>query len=266
MVLVSHLLVDWLEDGQLPLYDPWPGRSLQWYMVDEGGLTWSIIHSQKLLISVNLDVQFRSLGSRIRRCLHTLEHIHEDGSLVFPVRMSCRMEGGYHFVEGGMAFLPGMEFGQPLDGQDPANLIVEACDTELDPEDAHPIVQTFLEAKLKRHEPRETARLVSLRRARQLLTECLSEEQTAEFETGGQFHVVGADGHLYRITKGYGHNVLRIKDGVPIAEYCIIHQEMVPDYDLMLTQKLLLETAPGQFEAISNIRLLNRLNFPKRSA
>lgn len=256
MVQITHLNIDWLDDGSLPLYEVASGQDrVTWYEVQGG--CWSIRCYRKLLISLELDIQYRLLERALRDWLDMLKGIDDDGSIVFPIRTSARMTDGYHFILAGMAFVSGVSFGAPLNGIDPVPLIVQACDDEILPENAHPIVREACQ----KVETKKVARLEGVRRARQLLTECLSPQQLEEFETHGYFHTVGADGHLYRIEKGYGHNVFRVENGRDVAEYCIINTEMVPDYDLMLAQKLLLETSPGQFEATANIRLLHRLNF-----
>jgi hypothetical protein len=258
--MIHHLFVDWLQEGELPLYDLWPGRSRRWYQILGG--CWSIMLSRKLLISTDIDISYRCVEKMCRDWLADLlpGMADEDGSLVMTIRSSYRLTEGHHFVLFGLAFLPNITIGLPLEGSDPVPLLAQACDIGLAAQDAHPIIRQAM-ADNPHHYVKEAE---AVQKARTLLLECLSEEQRAEFEARCQFHLTGGDGRTYLIKKGRGHNVYRIEGGRPVVEYCLITKEIVPDYDLMLAQKLLLEAAPGQFEATSNITILNRpLNFPQ---
>lgn len=248
--------------GEIALYNFDEGMSegqrLTYYIFDPPD-RWNIYESirPRMFVNTNIDVQFQALGRHLSQGLDILP-IDEDGSLVWSVRESARLNGGYHFVLAGMIFLPGVSFGYPLEGADPVDLMVQSCDVGALPEDAHPLVQA---AWLKESLPQ--GRFEKLHRARRLLMECLSPSQREELEEHDQFHTRGADGHVYRIKRGFGHNVYRLDEtGHPVAEYCIIINDWsIPDYDLMLAQKLLLDTNPHEFEAVSNIRLLNRMRF-----
>jgi hypothetical protein len=258
MAHFTHILVDMLGDGEIAVYElnNAPEGGLFYYMVDRD--TWSICRTRRptLFVNTDMDVQFPRLDRYLRQMLDMLPD-NEDGSLLFSVRGVARFNDGFHFVMAGLSFVAGVEYGVPLDGADPASLMVQACDTGALPEDVHPIVQN---AWLKNTKYSET-RFNSLKRARALLIECLTPSQREELAEHDRFHTRGADGHQYLIKRGFGHNVYRLDpDGTPVAEYCIIISDWsIPDYDLMLAQKLLLDTAPGEFEAVSNIRLLNRL-------
>jgi hypothetical protein len=87
------------------------------------------------------------------------------------------------------------------------------------------------------------------KKARALLRRSLTMEQRRELRSGRAFHVTAADGRRYRIEDGSAHNVVLVdKDGDAIR-YCVVfrHHERLPNADLMLAQKLLLESDASAF-------------------
>lgn len=88
-------------------------------------------------------------------------------------------------------------------------------------------------------------------RARELLYELLDEEQQAEFESKRYFHVETADGRRrYRIVKGNG--VREVKDDRVTSYLCIHPEKYLPDEDVMVAQKLMIETDEEAFLEIAN--------------
>jgi hypothetical protein len=77
-----------------------------------------------------------------------------------------------------------------------------------------------------------------------LLREWLSPEQRAQFDALKYFDVVGGDsGRRYRIRHGTGTNVYEIDDaGRPIVGWCFVPLGQLVAGDVMLTQKIALET------------------------
>jgi hypothetical protein len=96
------------------------------------------------------------------------------------------------------------------------------------------------------------------KRAEELLVKNLDKEQRKQFEKEGKFKVVLHDGKFFEIYKGWSGNVRELsKDGKPIARLCIHPQERVPLADLMLAQKLMLETNRELFEKTANRTLIS---------
>lgn len=81
-------------------------------------------------------------------------------------------------------------------------------------------------------------------RARRLLREWLSPEQLAQFDADGYFEVRGSEtGRRYRIHKGTASNVFEIDDeGRPTTGWCFVSARPLAAGDVMLAQKIALET------------------------
>jgi hypothetical protein len=71
------------------------------------------------------------------------------------------------------------------------------------------------------------------------------------------FTIVGRDGRTYRITEGSTSNVQLIENGEATHSLCVVAEGLsLPVYDLMLAQKLMLETAPEDFHKLAIVRNL----------
>lgn len=127
------------------------------------------------------------------------------------------------------------------------------------------------EARLAAARQRDNDRLIKVaarehaiaeRKARRLLLAHLTPEQRDEFERLQRFHVVGADGKLYRINRGWAGNLQLIEtgpDGGFITEQLCVHpREQTPVEDNMLIQKLMLETVPAELRRIANVTRMRR--------
>jgi hypothetical protein len=81
-------------------------------------------------------------------------------------------------------------------------------------------------------------------RGLKLLREWLSPEQRAEFDAKRYFDVIGCDsGKRYRIHYGAMTNVHEIgNDGLPLAGWCFVPKGALAAGDVMLAQKIALET------------------------
>src|SRR3990170_2645891 len=104
------------------------------------------------------------------------------------------------------------------------------------------------------HEVYKTAEEIRDARGLILLREWLSPEQNQQFETSKSFDVVGCDsGKRYRIRRGRGTNVHELDDdGQPIMGWCFIPDGDLVSGDVMLAQKVALETGERAALAVAN--------------
>ena len=81
-------------------------------------------------------------------------------------------------------------------------------------------------------------------RGRKLLREWLSSEQLAQYDAHNYFEVTGCHtGKRYRIRHGMGTNVDELDDaGQPRAGWCFVPENYLVAGDVMLAQKIALET------------------------
>jgi hypothetical protein len=81
-----------------------------------------------------------------------------------------------------------------------------------------------------------------------LLREWLSPDQLAQMETKGHFDVIGSKtGRRYRIHTGTQQNVRELdKKGRSIRGWCFAPEGFLPAGDIMLAQKIALETDEGR--------------------
>jgi hypothetical protein len=91
-------------------------------------------------------------------------------------------------------------------------------------------------------------------RAEALLRYSLDEEQAKRFAERREFVVTSRSGRRYRITHGTAGNVLELhpESEKTLARYCIHPAAHLPEADVMLAQKLLLETDEEAFLRIAN--------------
>jgi len=92
-------------------------------------------------------------------------------------------------------------------------------------------------------------------RSVELLKRWLSREQLDQFETKGCFEVMGCDtGRRYRISQGAGMNIYELNDGGDIG-WCFVPQGYLAIGDVMLAQKIALESNERAALAVANIFL-----------
>jgi hypothetical protein len=91
-------------------------------------------------------------------------------------------------------------------------------------------------------------------RARRLLREWLSPDQRAQFDAKGYFEVTGSHtGRRYRIHYGTVSNVLELGDEMqPKTGWCFVPEHALVAGDVMLAQKIALETDEAAVLAIAN--------------
>jgi hypothetical protein len=103
-----------------------------------------------------------------------------------------------------------------------------------------------------------------------LLREWLSPMQRAQFDASKSFDVVGCDsGRRYRILYGRVTNVHEIDDsGQPVTGWCFVPSEHLVTGDVMLAQKIALETNERTTLAAANrfpVQVPRRTYAPRRA-
>jgi hypothetical protein len=91
-------------------------------------------------------------------------------------------------------------------------------------------------------------------RGLKLLKEWLSPHQLSVYESNKYFDVVGCDsGKIYRIHHGIQANIDQLDDnGRPICRWCFAPKDMFVTGDVMLAQKIALETYESGALAVAN--------------
>ncbi len=98
---------------------------------------------------------------------------------------------------------------------------------------------------------RREATLANIK-AKALLHHNLTREQRWDLRASKSFTIVGKDGRTYRITEGTASNVYLLENGVETKRLCVVAKDVdLPVYDLMLAQKLMLESIPDAFWKIA---------------
>ena len=100
-------------------------------------------------------------------------------------------------------------------------------------------------------------------RATSLLREWLSPQQRAQFDAEGYFDVVGCDsGKRYRIHHGTSMNVHEMDDaGHSKTGWCFVPNRRLVAGDVMLAQKIALETCENSALAVANRFPPNQMTF-----
>ena len=105
-------------------------------------------------------------------------------------------------------------------------------------------------------------------RGKALLREWLSPEQKAQFDASKGFDVVGCDsGRRYRISHGTETNVHELDDaGRPVMGWCFVPSRHLVAGDVMLAQKIALETNERAALAVANkFPVQVRRTYPRRA-
>jgi hypothetical protein len=113
----------------------------------------------------------------------------------------------------------------------------------------------LLEARRFRGDLRPAAAIsTSENRGLRLLKEWLSPAQLTCYEQHGYFEVVGSDsGKVYRIHHGYQGNVEQLDDiGEPVCRLCFLPEGHLVAGDIMLAQKVALETGENAALGVAN--------------
>ena len=129
----------------------------------------------------------------------------------------------------------------------PAQNVIVSIPPPPDPE-AEAERERRAEERRREAEEKECQRQAAKETAKQLLEECLTEDQLEMFREMGCFLVISQSGRIYRIRQGRVQNIDEVdQDHKRIATWCAHPSDRVPDYDTMLAQKLYLETAEEEF-------------------
>jgi hypothetical protein len=101
---------------------------------------------------------------------------------------------------------------------------------------------------------RVRARRPAERRGVALLRSWLTPEQAEQWDTRGSFDVIGCDtGRRFRITRGTAMNIHELDaDGGTAAQWCFAPEGKLATGDVLLTQKIALETMEQQALALAN--------------
>lgn len=91
-------------------------------------------------------------------------------------------------------------------------------------------------------------------RGRKLLREWLSPEQLAQYDAHNYFEVTGCHtGKRYRIRHGNGANIIELDDAaLPRTGWCFVPRDPLVAGDVMLAQKIALETDERGALAVAN--------------
>jgi hypothetical protein len=102
------------------------------------------------------------------------------------------------------------------------------------------------------------------KRARKLLWANLAPDQRRELRRKGRFHVTGSKGNVYRIASSVPFNVRLAGEAKRSRIFFCLEAEDpdLPMEDIMLAQKLLLETDEGEFLRLANMAYLPRAWWP----
>lgn len=96
-------------------------------------------------------------------------------------------------------------------------------------------------------------------RARALLERSLTPEQLEQFKANGWFDVVGGvTGMRYRIRYGSSHNVELLRDGTTVRTLCFFPRGNLPPADVMLAQKISIESDENGVLAVANFSSVAR--------
>jgi hypothetical protein len=91
-------------------------------------------------------------------------------------------------------------------------------------------------------------------RADELLRSWLSPDQLKQHDECGHFEVIGSDtGKRYRICRGHAMNIYELDaDGQAAGRWCFAPEDAIPTGDVVLAQKIALETFETKVLAIAN--------------
>jgi hypothetical protein len=95
---------------------------------------------------------------------------------------------------------------------------------------------------------------ISEQRGLKLLREWLSQEQLAQYDAHRYFEVIGCHtGKRYRICHGNGANIIELDDAaLPRTGWCFVPRDPLVAGDVMLAQKIALETDESGALAVAN--------------
>lgn len=285
-LVIVRVTFDWLQSGAIPVFDlRRSDRIHQWsYLQTEPVCGWNLGQTSRSRLIVPLgETRLQALLEFLRQPL-----LPEEGCLVVVVRSVFNLDVGVEPIFdypnlgrdpllsiGAVTTSELSELPEGIDVELVEGCLPESClqllerflrTYEVQEEPEHPMLRdAWRVAQAQRAASAEQTRRwneeraqerASSERALTLLKRHLNEAQLQELEAFKGFHVVGADGRTYRIHHAAHGNVFSIEGGVPTVNYCIVavNEVQIPIYDLMLAQKVLLESAPDSFFTTANAK------------
>jgi hypothetical protein len=264
--MITHIVIDSPPPGSLNLYETdngYGGHSYFTLEVSPRSAQWEerlIRRDCHIMVAENVDTTLENFDAGLPQWLGDLSQLG-DGTLFLVVRHYVTAELPIAIC--GMAFVPTPtvevynDLGDPLlEGEDPVQLVRDAV---------RGVVPERMRANLV-YRTRYNERMVAYQRAREeasnralrLLNGFLTASQNWELQEKGHFHVRGQDGETYRIDARTHQNVYLMKGERRAVRYCAVMQDGgIPMYDMLLAQKLLIETDISRFKEIANAKDLS---------
>jgi hypothetical protein len=91
-------------------------------------------------------------------------------------------------------------------------------------------------------------------RAEALLHSCLNAEQQHMLRTHHKFRIVSNLGNIFEICEGRMHNIYKLNmEGYRVENWCVLPSGELAQCDVMLAQKLWLESDEAETERCANI-------------
>lgn len=251
--MIDTIYVDYLDAGALPIYEPPAPTQGSYYLTEDGSICGT---GQRRVILPTFEI--RNFEEVIQSFVRALDEVSEAlGTLIFSLRAVFTLDNE-QFVVAGLGFVSGrLPAASALEGVAPEEILLRlatglnGCDSASLP----PALREALARELARRAEVEARRLADAEaeaRARVLLEAHLTQDQLAEWQETGVFHVELRDGRRFRFIKRYGHNVVLVEGGLCTVEYCIISTMRIPLCDQILAQKVMLEAVPDEFFRIAN--------------
>lgn len=270
--MITHLQLEWLGDGALPIYDTadgFAGHPFFWLDARHPAV-WNeaqVPRSHRVVVPLEVDTLVGDFKRDLKSWLDMLEGLG-DGTLFFPIRTVTGpiLEGGGAIMLVGLGFLPHppdvelyYDIGARLDGmslEELADVLIQVAEGRIE----HRLAVEARQLQDARYQQYREQQAVSLKRFEEatarslrLLKSFLSTSQRAELERWEGITVRGADGQEYFIDAQPHQNIYLIERGLRRRRFCVVMQDSrIPLYDMMLAQKLLLETDIPRFTALAN--------------
>lgn len=270
--MITHLQLEWLSDGAIPIYDTANGfAGHPFFALDaRQPAVWNelrIPQSHRMMVPIDIDVSVGDFKRDLKIWLDMLEGLG-DGTLFFPIRTITGpiLEQGGALMLVGLAFLPHppevelyYDIGTPLDGM-PQEELIEVLIQIAEGRIEHRLAveaRQLQDASYQRYRETQADSLKRFEeataRSLRLLNNFLNVAQRAELERWAGITVWGADSQEYFIEAQPHQNIYLIEGGLRKRRFCVVMQDSrIPLYDMMLAQKLLLETDIPRFTALAN--------------
>jgi hypothetical protein len=271
--MIKSIILDQMPAGSLAIYEVSPQQNTHFVV---RGNVWDQASNRpnRIILQTEIDTTLEEFEPLLRRWVAEAQHlldvrIYENdgtrptgGTLIFTLQGLAENADETNFGQyllAGLGYLPTtLEGAFELNDEDPADLILMMCRQQ-----AHPVVREALARQQRVRDEfrgRQRAELEVLRleqaefdaRALKLLLTFLSPDQQAELRASRHFHVRAKNGALFRIDAKPHQNIFMIENGKEVTQYCVVSKSSIPVYDLMLAQKLMLESNFEEFTRLAN--------------